>query len=182
MRWSRPEQVAVLLAAAAVLSGAAVFWIGRPGTAVRVFEQPPQAELVVQVDGAVLRPGLYRLPPGARAADAIAAAGGLLSDADPTWLNRARVLRDGERLTVPQRSASAAISGSATTPGDPRVDLNAASAQDLESLPGIGPVLAGRIVEHRRRAGPFQRLEDLLQVNGIGPRLLERVRPHVVIR
>lgn len=177
MRWTRPEQVVVLIAAAAVISGAAVFAVTHQAPSIRLFEPLPQTELVVQVDGAVVRPGLYRLPPGARAGEAVAAAGGPTIAADLTTLNRARPLRDGERLTVPQRAPA---TGGAL--GDPRIDLNAASARDLEALPGIGPVLAGRIVEHRERAGPFQRLEDLLQVTGVGPRLLDRLRPHVVIR
>lgn len=178
MRWTRPEQVVVLIAAAAVISGAVVLGFAREKPSIRIFEPPPQTEIVVQVDGAVIRPGVYHLPLGARAQDAISVAGGPATTADLTTFNRARPLRDGERLTVPHRTASA----TAPAPGETRIDLNAASARDLEALPGIGPVLAGRIVEYRGRHGPFQRLEDLLQVKGLGPRLLDRLRAHVMIR
>lgn len=180
MRWSRPEQLLVLFVSAAVVLGAgALFVARRPPASIRIFEAPVSTELVVQVDGAVARPGLYRLAPGARAGDAIAAAGGEASDADLSLLNRARLLRDGERLIVPRRT-SGPSSASAADPGG--VDLNASGVDALDDLPGIGPVLARRIVAHRERHGPFHRLEDLLQVEGMGPRLLDRLRPHVVIR
>jgi competence protein ComEA len=85
------------------------------------------------------------------------------------------LLRDGDRLTLPARSASAVVvEGS-------RVLLNTAGEAELISLPGIGPVLARRIIAHRQRDGPYQRLEDLLQVEGIGPKLLERIRPLVTV-
>jgi len=165
----------VLIAAAAVLTGSAVLVAARrPSPAIRIFEPPAQAEVVVQVDGAVVRPGLYHLPPGSRVADAIAAAGGPAPTADLALLNRARVLRDGERVTLPHRAAG--------PPREGQVDLNAAGARELEALPGIGPVLAARIIAYRDRHGPFNRLEDLLQVEGVGPRLLDRLRPRLLIR
>lgn len=180
MRWSRPEQFLVLLAAVAVIVGAgALFVARRPAPSIRIFDAPAPSALLVQVDGAVQRPGLYRLPEGARAADAIAEAGGASAEADLGLLNQARRLRDGERLTVPRR----ALAPVPSSPGNPHpVDLNSASVEMLDALPGIGPVLAGRIVAYRERHGPFHRLEDLLQVDGIGPRLLDRIRPLVVIR
>jgi competence protein ComEA len=172
--------VLVLLAAAAVVIGAgALFVARRPAPSIRIFEAPAPSELVVQVDGAVRGPGLYRLPPGARAADAIAAAGGASADADLSLLNQAKRLRDGERLSVPRRTVPSAPPSSGDR--DP-IDLNTAGVDTLDRLPGIGPVLARRIVTHRERHGPFHRLEDLLQIDGIGPRLLDRIRPLVVIR
>ena len=201
MRWSRPEQLLVLLASAAVVLGVGALFIARRTPApIRIFEAPASTELVVQVDGAVLRPGLYRLAAGARAVEAIAAAGGPDPDADLSLLNQARLLRDGERLIVPRRqppgqeahapagrhgAGPGRVRGPGTAPGDAgptAVDLNAAGAEALDTLPGIGPVLARRIVAHRERHGPFHRLEDLLAVEGIGPRLLDRLRPYVVIR
>jgi competence protein ComEA len=181
VRWSRAEQWLVLFASAAVLVGAgALLATRRPAPSIRIFEAPPARELVVQVDGAVVRPGMYRLPPGARVADALAAAGGAAADADLTAVNRARLLHDGERLSVPLRRAGGEAPGAVEPSG--AVDLNSADADLLDRLPGIGPVLARRIVAHRDRAGPFRRVDELLQVEGIGPRLLERLRPHVVVR
>lgn len=181
MRWSRAEQWLVLVASAVVLVGAgALIAARRPAPSIRIFEAPPARDLVVQVDGAVVRPGVYRLPTGARAADALAAAGGAAADADLSGVNQARLLHDGERLSVPLRRAAGEAPGAVEPSG--QVDLNSADADLLDRLPGIGPVLARRIVAYRDRAGPFHRVDDLLQVEGIGPRLLERLRPRVVVR
>lgn len=178
MRWSRPEQAVILLALCAALSGGAgLVLLRRPAPPVRVIEPPPAAVLVVQVDGAVARPGLYHLPAGSRVIDALGTAGGVTPDAELNGLNLARLVRDGERIIVPPRGSSGAAPPDARRP----VNLNTATAADLEALPGIGQVLARRIVEYRARHGPVRRLEDLLRVDGIGPRLLERLRPLVVV-
>lgn len=178
MRWSRPEQTVILIAAVAVLTGSiALVLARRPAPAIRIFEQPAVVDLVVQIDGAVIRPGLYHFPPGTRVTDALAVAGGPSPGADLSSLNRARILRDGEHLVIPQRAAPGASTASAG-----RLDLNTATAPDLEVLPGIGPVLAARIIAYRSAHGPFQRVEDLLQVEGIGPKLLERLRGQLVVQ
>lgn len=176
MRWSRPEQAVVLLAVvAAVAGGGALLALKRPAAPIRVIEPQPATALVVQVDGEVHRPGLYQLVRGARVGDAIQAAGGMTPGADAGAVNLARPVRDGERLTIPARGAS---SGSTARR---RVNVNAGTTEELEALPGIGPVLARRIVDHRARHGPFQRLEDLLQIEGIGPKLLEKIRPLITV-
>lgn len=175
MQWPRTEQAALLLALAAVVVGALVLLaVRRPPPPVRLIEPSVPAEIVVQVDGAVLRPGLYRLPPGSRVADAVRAAGGPAATANLDAVNGARVLRDGERIRIAE-----GMPAIQTTDAPAPVNVNTATAGELESLPGIGPVLAARIVEHRTRHGPFQTLEDLLRVEGIGPGLLNRLRTAV---
>ncbi len=177
MRWSRPEQLMLIVAlSAALAAGVLLLAIRRPSPPVRLIEPVAPTELVVQLDGEVARPGLYRLPSGSRVADAVDAAGGPTDQADLTGLNRARLLRDGDRVSIPPRSA-----GGATPQVAPGVNLNTASADQLESLPGIGPVLARRIIEYRVRHGPFQRVEELLQVEGIGPKVLQELRPRVIV-
>ncbi len=161
---------------AALAAGVLLLAIRRPSPPVRFIESVAPTELVVQLDGEVARPGLYRLPPGSRAADAIDAAGGPTDQADLNGVNRARLLRDGDRVSIPPRST-----GGAAPQVAPAVNLNTASAEQLEALPGIGPVLARRIIEYRVRHGPFPRLEELLQVEGIGPKLLQELRPHVIV-
>ncbi|MEZ0449857.1 helix-hairpin-helix domain-containing protein, partial [Cellulomonas sp. ICMP 17802] len=136
----------------------------------------PTGEVVVDVVGAVAAPGVVRLAAGSRVVDAIAAAGSGTSDARLSALNLARVLVDGEQIVVP--SASDPVAASTTGPaagGDERVDLNAADASALDALPGIGPVLAGRIVAHREDH-PFSSVDELADVAGIGPTLLDRLR------
>lgn len=130
------------------------------------------AAMYVHVAGAVAEPGLYRLPQGARVVDVIAAAGGFTADADPAAVNLARLLSDGELLQVGTVGAE-----SVDVPaGDERVDLNAADAPALETLPGIGPALAGRIVAWRDDNGRFTSVDDLLAVPGIGEKVLASLR------
>lgn len=137
--------------------------------------------LVVEVAGAVLRPGVYRLPSGSRVGDAIAAAGGYGPAVDVTAadrvLNLAAPLRDGEEVRVPARGeGGAAATATTEPPGAPGLlDLNRASAAELEELPGIGPTTAARIVEAREER-PFASVEELLERGVVGPALLERIR------
>ncbi|GCE77735.1 hypothetical protein CBZ_27910 [Cellulomonas biazotea] len=136
--------------------------------------------VVVHVAGAVASPGVVRLAAGSRVLDALTAAGGAAPDADLTLLNLARVLVDGEQVLVsrpgevPAAAAVPAGIPDAAAPGTP-VDLNTADAAALDALPGIGPVLAQRIVEHRAER-PFGSVDELADVRGIGPTALERLR------
>jgi comEA protein len=136
--------------------------------------------VVVSVVGQVAAPGLVTLPAGARVADALAAAGGLLPEADPASINAAAVLSDGQQIAVGVPGAA----GQPTAAGDAGVsgplNLNSATVADLDALPGIGPVLAQRIVDHRTAHGPFTSVDQLNDVSGIGPAifadLADRVR------
>ncbi|HEY6533914.1 MAG TPA: ComEA family DNA-binding protein [Acidimicrobiales bacterium] len=153
------------------------------------------AEIVVHAAGAVARPGLQRLAPGARVADLLDAAGGPAPDADLDRLNLAAPLADGQRLYVPRvgESAPAPVSpeggggagggsggsGGTAAPTGP-VDLNTATAEELDALPGVGPATAAAIIDHRERNGRFGSVDDLLDVRGIGPAKLEGLRDLVV--
>ena len=136
--------------------------------------------ILVHVAGAVAAPGVYELPADARVEAAIAAAGGPIPQADPGSLNLAAVVADGERVyvpvvgeTVPPPAAPAA--GANPTPPAP-LDLNEATAEELDVLPGVGPATATAIVDHRARNGPFASVEDLEAVRGIGPAKLDALR------
>ena len=156
---------------------------------------PDADRIVVDVVGAVVRPGVHELPAGSRIADAVAAAGGLTPDADRVRLNLAEPLGDGSRLWVPAVGEAAgpevvAVTVASSTGGRPGpgvgaggvpLDINSADGAALEALPGIGPALAAAIVEHRRRTGPFATVDELVEVSGIGPVKLEQVRPMVTV-
>ena len=136
--------------------------------------------VVVQVLGQVRRPGLVTVPAGSRVADAIAAAGGLLRAGSSGGLNQARVLADGEQIVVsPDAVAVPVASATDGGAGPAVVDLNAATASDLDSLPGVGPVMAGRILDWRTAHGRFTSVDQLREVSGIGARTFERLKPHV---
>lgn len=146
------------------------------------------ATVVVHVAGAVAAPGVVELPAGSRVADAVAAAGGAAGDAEVAAVNLARVLADGEQVYLPRVGESppgaaadgpagaggGAPGGAVGSPGP--VNLNTAGLAELDALPGVGPVLAERIVAWRDANGPFLSVEDLDAVSGIGPAMMERLR------
>jgi competence protein ComEA len=153
------------------------------------------AAIVVHVAGAVAAPGVYTLPGAARAADAVAAAGGVTAEGDLDGLNLAASVVDGQRVYVPRLGevdpasvpSGAGIAASAengptgtTAPARP-LDLNTATAAELEALPGVGPSTAGAIVDDRTRNGPFASVDDLDRVPGIGPAKLEALRQLVTV-
>jgi competence protein ComEA len=135
------------------------------------------AQLVVDVAGAVQRPGLVHLAQGTRVADALAAAGGVTAKADVALVNLAAPLADGEQVVVPARgvgSAGAAAAGPGSPPAP--VDLNTATPEQLDTLPGIGPATAAKIVDFRQQHGPFHSVEELEAVPGIGPARIEQLK------
>lgn len=140
----------------------------------------PAKLVVVDVAGAVRRAGLYRLPQGSRIADALARAGGATARAELDLVNLAAPVADGEQVLVPGRGAAGAPSGGAGVPPTAPVDLNSATAEQLDALPGIGPVTAQKIVDYRQAHGPFTSVEDLDAIPGIGPSRIENLRGLVV--
>jgi len=135
-------------------------------------------DLVVSVAGPVARPGLVRLRPGARVADAIDAAGGPLPGADLTGTNLARRLTDGEHVVVGAGAGQAA--GTAQSGSGSRVDLNTATLAELDALPGIGPVTAQRILDWRAAHGRFASVEQLREIDGIGETRFARLKDLVM--
>jgi competence protein ComEA len=133
-------------------------------------------DVVVHVLGAVRKPGLLRLPAGARVDDAIKAAGGVKTQKALASVNLARALVDGEQILVSAGGAPAGGQGAGSSPG---VGLNSASASEFEALPGVGPVLAQRIVDWRTANGSFRSIDELGEVSGIGDSILEQLRPLV---
>jgi competence protein ComEA len=143
--------------------------------------------IVVAASGAVVAPGVYRLPPGSRVTDLLTAAGGLAAGADGDRINLAAPLQDGQWLYVPRvgqpvpSEVTPSGGGAAGSDGEPQepVDLNTATVDDLDQLPGIGPATAEAIVAYRQERGPFRSVDDLLDVRGIGDAKLAELRPLV---
>jgi competence protein ComEA len=142
--------------------------------------------VVVQVAGAVVHAGVYELPAGSRVVDLLETAGGATADGDPDALSLAAVLADGQRVQVPRHGETlpADVLGELAPPPAPDVtgpvSLNAATVEQLDALPGVGPATAAAIVAHRDENGPYASVDDLLDVRGIGPAKLEALRDLVV--
>lgn len=154
-----------------------------PSSAVHpIAAAPPPARLVVDVTGAVRRPGVYRLPAGARVQEALRRAGGATRRADSTAVNLAAKVADGQQILVPERApangTAPAAAGARTVPSGP-VSLNGATAEQLDRLDGVGPATAAKIIAWRTANGGFSSVDDLAQVAGIGPKKLEALRPQV---
>jgi competence protein ComEA len=134
--------------------------------------------LRISVQGAVLAPGLYNLAPGSIVEDAVFTAGGFLAGADTSRLNLAAPLTNGQELKIPFQIPTPlpGTPSTVSTPTGKKINLNTATLEELDSLPGIGPVLAQRIIDYRQTYGPYQSVDDLLRVKGIGPALLENIR------
>lgn len=168
---------------------AIVVYTPTPQPTTRPTPTPSPPPLVVYVSGAVVQPGVYALPPEARAADALAAAGGPTAAADLASINLARRIHDEEQIHIPYHGeavppAPTPLLAHTTVP--PRaaaglVNINTASAAELDTLPGIGPGYAERIIAYREAYGPFARVEDIQNVPGIGPATLERIRDLITV-
>ena len=165
-------------------------------------------EWVLYVTGSVRNPGVYRLPEGARVFQLVDAAGGLTNVADTVAINMAAHLRDGDHLHVPQAGEEDSIRNRAagefrgtviftpnrqdnaarnrspnrSSPDNLRIELNTATAEELQLLPRIGPAMSARIIQHREQNGRFRQVADLINVPGIGARVLESIEPFVFVR
>ncbi|MCX6358897.1 MAG: helix-hairpin-helix domain-containing protein [Armatimonadetes bacterium] len=218
--WSRSQIAAsaVLLAALLVMAAVAFFGRGRavedeitvspPGKAQAAVGDAgaaaPAGPIMVHVIGAVVKPGVVTLQPGARTQDAVVAAGGPAPEADLQAINLAERLDDGRQLVVPKKGdaaapqarpvAVAASRGRGSSgdrhegpkklraAGEGTVDINSASAEELQRLPGIGPSMAARIMEHRRQSGKFTAAEQLMDVSGIGEKTFAKMQPFIRVR
>lgn len=162
-----------------------------PSQPVQLRGAPTPLPVRVHVTGAVAVPGVYTLPAGTIVQAAIQAAGGATAQADLSQINLARRLQDGDQVMVPMVAPTGMPVGPGTLAGTPqrgaptaasaKINLNTATAADLETLPRIGPALAQNIVEYRNANGPFQRVEDIMLVSGIGPAIFDQIKDLVTV-
>ena len=160
-------------------SGSGSSWGSGSGSGGSSFDLSSQGsgDLVVDVAGAVARPGVYRLPSGARVVDAIRRAGGPLRSALLSAVNRAARLTDGQQVVIPERGPGGATAATGSTASeDGPISLGTATAEQLDTIDGIGPVTAGDIIEFRDQHGGLASVEQLNQVSGIGPATMEALR------
>lgn len=159
------------------------------GQAVTLRPVPTEKPIIVHVTGAVPRPGVYALAQGSRVQDAISAAGGFLADAEKSGINLARALEDGEQLDIPYIAGSSPVIGTEipslvlTEPSSSSelININTASQAELETLPGIGPTTAQKIIQYREQNGAFVSTENIINVSGIGPGTYERIKDLITV-
>jgi competence protein ComEA len=182
--------VAVLVVGGVIAAGHSLSGAARPPTEDNLPRATPPTgvaatddggPMVVAAAGAVARPGVYKLAAGSRVTDVLEAAGGPTADADVDRINLAAKVADGERVYVPRKGEAAppvASSGDAHAKAEV-VDLNTATAEELEALPGVGPATAQAILDYRAQHRRFRSVDELLEVRGIGEAKLAQLRPHV---
>ena len=187
LHYSNAQKRSLLIVATLVLATSS-FFILRTSSPSEAIAPPPltldvaAVDITVDIQGAVNRPGVYKLTIGSRVVDAIKAAGGVTKVGDPSDLNQARIIADGEQIYVyakssPSNGKSTSKSTVKVKPqGSTVVQVNRASAKEFEALDGIGPVLASRIISYRKANGPFATIEDLLKVPGIGAGTLSKFK------
>jgi competence protein ComEA len=191
---SRAELAGLILVVVAVVAGAGLWYVRslpRPVTiaasaapspgAAATRASPSVAPLIVDVAGWVVDPGVYEFAPGDRVIDAIERAGGPRRNADLAALNLAAPLADGTQILVPKAGGATAGGATSGSTSGGLVNINSADATALESLSGIGEVLAGEIVAYREEHGPFTSVDQLEDVSGIGPATLEEIRDQVTV-
>ena len=178
-----------------LLGAGIILLVSQPpgGTAITLLPPPSPVPLVVYVSGAVARPDIYTMPVGSRVRDAIQAAGGLSSQADPQSLNLAAFLEDGMKIQVAQIVKTPIAPGAMTGTSNSSatglsqgvvsrlVNINTASQQELDTLPEIGPALAQRIIAYRTAKGPFTKIEDIQNVSGIGAVTFEKIKDLIIV-
>jgi len=167
---------------------AALVWVvarNPTGEAVILRPVPTEKPLIVHITGAVPRPGVYALPLGARVQDGISAAGGFLAEAEKSQINLAALLEDGQKLDIPYIEGASPV---LATPGPTVVaatteliNINTASLAELDTLPGIGPTTAQKIIDYREQNGPFISTEDIIDVSGIGSVSYERFKDLITV-
>ena len=202
---SRGEQYVVLILLGMILLGSIIYFmrlkkVGSETSTLTLESSQKETEdlplpekketetkvLFIHVAGAVKSPGVYKLKEGSRVFDAINAAGGYALNADPNALNLATPLTDGEKVylptlgEVPHQAASSSLPGG-TSSSTSKININTADAQQLESLPGIGPAFAQRIIDYRTSQGRFSNIEDIENVSGIGKKRFEQLKDLITV-
>lgn len=193
MDFTRREQIIIVCIILLVIGGTgAIFWkkqkaavpspLTAPATQVKEFSLPKN--IVVHISGAVLKAGVVTMPAGSRVVDALKAAGGPAVGADVNVVNMAALLVDGQQILIPSRGEGASGSQSVrqgVKPANEKISINTADAAALDTLSGIGPAMAQKIIDYRTAKGPFRSLEDLKNVPGIGEGKYQSIKEKITL-
>jgi len=187
----------VVFSIAISLLGAGIIFLvsSQPrGKPVELLPPPTKSPITVHISGAVLKPGVYTLPAGSRVKDGISAAGGTIEDANLETVNLAAFLEDGSKIQIPflaneaketshnQSTTSTTEKAQSNSPTNQKININTASQTELESLPGIGPVTAQKIIAYREENGSFETVEAIQNVAGIGPATFDKIEDFITVK
>ena len=151
------------------------------GNPIKLLPAPSPLPMMVYVSGAVGRPGVFSVPPNSRIKDAIEVAGGLLPEADSSGINLAALLKDGQRISIPTLGPTRGPDETSAATLSHLVNINTATLAELDNLPNIGPVLAQAIITFRDENGPFEMIEEIQKVPGIGPAIFENIKDLITV-
>ena len=190
VEFTRREQIMLVLIAAVIIAASGIVFWPREKSGPAVTSPPPAAEqhaepvkhnnVVVYVTGAVRNPGVVSMAPGSRVIDAVNLLGGPTETANLNGINMAAPLADGQQVHVPSREESEDTPAPGRSPGG-KININTADAAALDTLPGVGPSTARKIIEYRRAKGPFSSLEDLKKVPGIGENKYQNLKDKITL-
>jgi competence protein ComEA len=178
-------QILILGILIGLLAGALVLVVSSEprGEAIKLVPPVTPSEILIYISGAINNPGVYRLAPDSRVEQAVEVAGGLSVDADTSHANLAARISDGDQVYIPK--IGDAVNSAGEVAGNPlpsqKVNINTATLEELDGIPGIGTVKAQSIITYRESHGVYISLDDLLNVPGIGPALLEQIKPYITI-
>lgn len=191
-QWLEDHKIPVFVVVGLLIAAAATFFALRWRAPAPVVIEPPPATVTpgpiqVYVSGAVAKPDVYSLPNGSIVKDALEAAGGATSDADLNHVNLAQALKDGQQVYVPKigevpTPAPTSAKGTPGTVVTGPININTATQDELDSLPHIGPAIAARIIDYRTKHGPFARIEDIKNVQGIGPSIFDAIKDLITVQ
>lgn len=172
------EDAVVMIGLVLLIAGVGMNLKG--GVAKKVAVEVPKTEVVVDVAGEVIKPGVYKLANGSRVNDALIAAGGLAVNADRKWveerLNKADVLKDGQKIFIPKINDELKITNYELKKTNSLISLNLATVEELDKLSGVGPAVAKKIIDYREKNGGFKNIEELKLVSGIGDKMFEEIK------
>jgi competence protein ComEA len=179
---SRIQLVLGIAVISAILVAGLLVWVDRMQPVTISIGTVAEERIQVSIGGAVATPGVVEVPVGARLQQVVDLAGGFATDADVSLLNLAGRVGDGEHIEIPSIGGGGSDQGLVpAASGVELIDINTAGIAELDELPGIGDVLAGRIIDYRETNGPFTSVDQLADIEGISPRLVDQIRPFVTI-
>lgn len=200
---NKKDKIKIVAVPVLVIAAVLFFWLNSGSDEIKIDEgnssaieedgvsqqevNPPQSHLYVDIGGEVMKPGVYEVSEGTRLFEVIDKAGGLTEDADIDGINRAETVQDGQKIMIgrqgenPDENRVGYSANNVTDTGEGKVNINTADAAALQTIPGIGPSKADRIIEYRESEGKFNEIDDIKNISGIGNKTFESIKEYITV-